>query len=169
MEYKGIGGVCPARSIPFLLYITNIIGDIQIISWYSRVMRRVLLVGLFLASSIGLFVSPSGADPATPANVVLSFDFSDNGAAASASGANFNIITDVLPEHTGGVVRMLAYSPDSSTTVALLCDFQPVVQSQVECGFNFTEDGVWTIKSQYATDTKSAVSSVSITRLRVSN
>jgi hypothetical protein len=132
-------------------------------------MRRVLLAVLFVAASVGFFIAPSGADPATPANVVLSFDFSDNSAPASASNGSFNIITDVLPEHTGGVVRMVATAPDSSNLPNLVCGYQAVQQSQVECAFNFTTPGVWSIKSQYATDTKSDVSSVSTTRLRVAN
>ncbi|HEY5105008.1 MAG TPA: hypothetical protein VII65_08210 [Acidimicrobiales bacterium] len=132
-------------------------------------MRRVLLAGLFLASSVGLFVAPSGADTPTPSSVVLSFDFSDNSSPASATDGQFNIIVNVLPEHTGGVVRMVAVAPDSANVPNLVCTYQPVQQSQVECAFNFTTNGVWTIKTQYATDTKSAVSSISITRLRVTN
>ncbi|HVB50822.1 MAG TPA: hypothetical protein VND89_03650 [Acidimicrobiales bacterium] len=132
-------------------------------------MRRVLLAMLFVAASVGIFVVPSGADPFMPDKVVLSFDFSDNSAPASLSNGTFNIITDVWPERTGGVVRMVAFPPDSSNVDNLICTYQPVQQSQVECAFNFSTNGVWTIKTMYATDTKSDVSSVSITRLRVTN
>ncbi|HEY5266839.1 MAG TPA: hypothetical protein VIJ40_08510 [Acidimicrobiales bacterium] len=137
-------------------------------------MRRVFIAALFVASSVGLFVAPSGADPSTPASVVLSFDFGDNSAPATSSASSnfngpFNIIADVLPEHTGGFVRMIAIPPDSSNLPNLVCDYQPVQQSQVECPFSFTTNGVWTIRTQYATDTKSAVSSISVTRLRVTN
>lgn len=134
-------------------------------------MRRVLLAALFVASSVGIFTLPAVADNSGGSNVVLSFDFSDNSAPASLSNANgsFNIIADVLPEHTGGVVRMVAVAPDSSGQSNLVCSFQPVQKSQVECGFNFTTNGVWTIRAQYAPDVKSEVSSVSVTRLRVTN
>jgi len=132
-------------------------------------MRRVLLAVLFVASSVGLFVAPSGADSSTPASVVLSFDFSDNSAPASATNGPFNIITDVLPEHTGGFVRMIAISPDNSSLPNLVCSYAPVQQSQVECAFSFTTNGVWTIRTQYATDMKSDASSTSVTRLRVTN
>ena len=132
-------------------------------------MRRVLLAGLFVASSVGLFVAPSGADSSTPTSVVLSFDFGDNSAPASVADGPFSIITNVLPERTGGVVRMVAVAPDSANIPNLVCPYQPVQQSHVECVFNFTTNGVWTIRTQYATDTKSAVSSTSITRLRVTN
>jgi hypothetical protein len=135
-------------------------------------MRRVLLAALFVASSVGLFIIPAGADPITPANtVVLSFDYSDNSSPASASNdaPNFNIIADVLPEHTGGVVKIVASPPDSSNLPNLVCGYQPVQQSQVECSFNFTTNGVWSIKAQYATDTKNVVSAVATTKLRVTN
>jgi hypothetical protein len=133
-------------------------------------MRRVLLAGLFVAASVGLFIAPSGADSTTPSSVVLSFDFSDNSAPASASSTvDFNIITDVLPAQTGGVVRMVASPPDSSNLPNLVCPYQPVQQGQVECAFDFTTNGVWSVKASYAIDTKSDVSSVSITRLRVTN
>jgi hypothetical protein len=134
-------------------------------------MRRVLLAALFVASSVGIFALPAVADNSGNNNVVLSFDFSDNSAPAalSNSNGNFNIIADVLPEHTGGVVRMVAVAPDNSGNANLVCSFQPVQQSQVECQFNFTTNGVWTIRAQFATDAKSDVSSISITRLRVAN
>ena len=132
-------------------------------------MRRALLAALFVASSVGILSLPAGADSPTPSNIVLSFDFSDNSAPASASNGPFNVIANVLPEHTGGVVRMVAIAPDNSGNSNLVCPFQPVQQSQVECAFNFTTNGVWSIKAQFAPDNKSDVSSISITRLRVTN
>src|SRR5665213_510715 len=115
-------------------------------------MRRVLLAALFVAASVGIFVVPSGADPSTPSSVVLSFDFSDNSAPASLSNGPFSVITNVWPEHTGGVVRMVAVPPDSANLPNLVCVFQPVQQSQVECAFKFTTNGVWLIKTLYASD-----------------
>ncbi|HVA53985.1 MAG TPA: hypothetical protein VNF05_10790 [Acidimicrobiales bacterium] len=132
-------------------------------------MRRALLAALFVASSVGILALPAAADVTIPLPIVLSFDFSDNSAPASVSNGDFNVITDVLPEHTGGVVRMVAISPDNSGVSNIVCPFQPVLQSQVECAFNFTVNGVWTVRAQFAPDTKSDVTSVSITRLRVTN
>ncbi len=131
-------------------------------------MRRVLIVALFLASSIGFGVLPASSD--TGVNlIVVSFDFSDNSLPAAVSNGPFNVIADVFPAHTGGVVRMVAIAPDNSGASTLVCPFQAVDQSQVECAFNFTVNGVWTLKAQYSTDPHVDVSSVSITRLRVSN
>lgn len=153
-------------------------------------MRRVLLAVFFVAASFGISVLPSAADSFSFTNVVLSFDFSDNsGPAAVNSGsaagdsctvstnlregtacANaFNVTADVLPANTGGFVRMVAIAPASSSANNIVCPFQPVQESQVECGFNFPSSGVWEIKSQYSIDTVSGVSSVSVTSLRVGN
>ena len=132
-------------------------------------MRRALLAALFVASSVGIMSLPAAADNPLPLPIVLSFDFSDNSVPASASNGVFNVIIDVLPEHTGGVVRMVAISPDNSGVSNLVCPFQPVQKSHVECAFNFTANGVWTVRAQFAPDTKSDVTSVSITRLRVTN
>jgi hypothetical protein len=134
-------------------------------------MRRVLLAALFVACSVGFVAIPSGADLSIQNSVVLSFDFSDNSvpAAANNGAANFNVIADVLPEHTGGVVRMVAVAPAAVNEPNLICPYQPVQQSEVECSFNFSADGVWQIRAEYSTDTKSAVSSVSVTALRVTN
>jgi hypothetical protein len=137
-------------------------------------MRRALAAAVFLAVSLGFFTLPSGADPVVPSNVVLSFDFSDNSLPASMStGPNnlnpFNVIADVVPQNTGGVIRMVAIAPADSTVNNLVCGFRPVQQGEVECTFDFTADGVWTVKAQYATDTQSSVSSVSNTSLRVTN
>jgi hypothetical protein len=132
-------------------------------------MKRALLAALFVASSVCITCLPAGADSSTSSNIVLSFDFSDNSSAASASGGLFNIIADVLPEHSGGVVRMVAIAPADSGYSNLVCPFQPEQQSQAECAFNFTTNGVWSIKAQFAPDKLSDVASVSITNLRVTN
>jgi hypothetical protein len=152
-------------------------------------MRRVLLAVFFVAASFGIYVLPTGADSFSVTNVVLSFDFSDNsGPATISSGAasgdscvasapaasvacanSFNVTSDVLPANTGGFVRMVAIAPATSNANNIVCPFQPVQQSQVECGFNFPSSGVWEIKSQYSIDTVLGVSSVSITSLRVNN
>ena len=124
---------------------------------------------LFVACSIGFVAIPAGADLTIQNSVVLSFDFSDNSVPASASNGTFNVIADVLPEHTGGVVRMVAIAPAAANQPNIVCSYQPVQQCQVECGFNFSADGVWQIRAEYSTDTKSAYSSVSVTALRVSN
>ncbi|MGC2486550.1 MAG: hypothetical protein WA359_09945 [Acidimicrobiales bacterium] len=156
-------------------------------------MRRVLLAAFIVAAGFGIYVLPSGADSGIFTNVVLSFDFSDNSGPATANYGNaagsacvtvgpnapsatsavctnaFNVVSDVLPENTGGFVRMVAIAPASSTANNIVCPFQPVLQGQVECGFNFSANGVWEIKSQYSIDTVSGVSSVSVTSLRVTN
>jgi hypothetical protein len=136
-------------------------------------MRKVLVAALFLAVSCGFFALPAGSDVVIPSNVVLSFDFSDNSVPATTDAGAFdipfNVIADILPQNTGGVVRMVAVAPTNSGVNNLVCGFQAVQQGEVQCAFYFTADGVWTVKAQYATDTKSAVSSVSTTTLRVSN
>jgi hypothetical protein len=134
-------------------------------------MRRVLLAALFGACSVGFVAIPAGADLSIQNSVVLSFDFSDNSVPASANpnAANFNVIADVLPQNTGGVVRMVAIAPVAANVPNIVCAFKPVQQSEVECSFNFSADGVWQIRAEYSTDTKSAVSSVSVTALRVTN
>ncbi len=132
-------------------------------------MRRALLAALFVASSVGFIALPARADGPGLSNVVLSFDFSDNSAPASVGNGSFKVIADILPEGTGGVVRMVAVAPPNSGVSNLVCPFQPVEESQVGCAFSFTTNGVWKIHVQYATDTKSAVSSASITSLRVSD
>ncbi len=156
-------------------------------------MRRVLLAVFFVAASFGIYVLPSGADSGLLTNVVLSFDFSDNSSPATVNNGNaagtacinvgpnaqspngaicsnaFNVVADVLPQNTGGFVRMVAIAPAASTANNIVCSFQPVLQGQVECGFNFSTNGVWEIKSQYSIDTVSGVSSVSVTSLRVTN
>lgn len=140
-------------------------------------MRRIIVAALLVASSVGIFSASALADPASsttttttsPAKVTLSFDYSDNSSPASASNGLFNIIVDVLPEHTPGVVKIVAVAPDSSGVDNLTCNFQPVQQSQVECAFNFTASGVWSIHALYAVTPKDSVSAFARTNLRVAN
>jgi hypothetical protein len=112
---------------------------------------------------------PAGADSSTPAKVALSFDYSDNNSPASASSGTFNIIVDVLPGRSSGVVRIVASSPDGISADDLVCTYQNVVQSQVECSFNFTSSGVWSIRAQFATSKTDDVSAIAKTNLRVGN
>ena len=134
-------------------------------------MRRLLSAALLVASSIGVFAIPAVADP--PSNpsskVTLSFDYSDNSAPASASNGLFNIIVDVLPERTPGVVKIVAVAPDSSNVDNLTCNYQAVLQSQVECAFNFTASGVWSIRALYSVTPKDDVTAFARTNLRVAN
>lgn len=133
-------------------------------------MRRVLLAVLLGATSIGVFALPAVADnPGDNRGVSLSFDFSDNDAPASASNGAFNIIVDVLPEHTGGLVRMIAIAPDGTGDANMVCGFQSVQQSQVECSFNFPDPGVWIVKTQYQPAPKTDVTAGAVIRLRVAN
>jgi hypothetical protein len=132
-------------------------------------MRRILLSVLFVVSSVGFLALPSGADPSIPSKVVLAFDFTDNQVPAAVSNGAFNIITDVLPGNTGGVVRMIAAAPLNSNQSNLVCDFQPIRKGQVECSFNFTTSGIWTIHTQYQIDKMASVSSSAVMRIRVGN
>jgi hypothetical protein len=137
-------------------------------------MRRLLWTVLFSAASIGVLALPAGADLVAPGNlnpIVLSYDFSNNSAAASASNGPFNITVDILPEHTPGFVRVTAVAPDGSASIPLVCAYQPVQQSQVQCQFNFTTNGLWSIRADYATNAKPTSSSqiYAVTVLRVSN
>ena len=104
-----------------------------------------------------------------PNQIRLSYDFSDNDAPASVSNGAFNIIVDVLPEHTDGLVRLIAIAPDNANDPTMVCPFQAVKQNQVECAFTFPDPGVWTVKAQYQPAPKTDVSVTSIIRLRVSN
>ncbi len=128
-------------------------------------MRRLLVAALFVASSVGLYALPATAD--SQGKVTLSYDFSANSVAPSASGPNFIIEVDVLPEHTPGVVRVVAVAPDNSGVNNIVCRFQTVDKSQVSCSFNFTAAGTWKIHAQYATDTNSDVSAWAVTNIRV--
>lgn len=130
-------------------------------------MRRALVAMLVTLSTVGASGLAAGADPNGPDRPHLSFDFSDNGAPPSASGANFHIIVDVLPERTPGLVRVVATAPQGAGVSNLVCGFQPVFRSRVECSFNFSAGGTWSIRAQYATTTTSGVTAVTDTNIRV--
>lgn len=132
-------------------------------------MRRLVCAALLVASSIGILAIPAGADSTSSNKLALSFDYSDNDSPASASNGTFNIIVDVLPEHTQGVVRIIAFAPDGSNSPNLTCSYQTVVKSQVECAFNFPSSGVWSIRAQYALNKQTDVSLSAATNLRVGN
>jgi hypothetical protein len=143
-------------------------------------MRRVLWVLLFTAASLGFVAMPAGADIAAPSNlnpIVLSFDFSNNSQSASASNGPFSITVDVLPERTAGFVRVTAFAPEGSGNTPVVCDYQAVQQSQVQCNFNFTTSGLWSVRAQFVNTLKSNPQNVpetvpqvfAVTVLRVSN
>ena len=132
-------------------------------------MRRILCAAVFVASLVGAAVLPAAADP-IPNRITLSFDYSDNDAAASASNGTFNVIVNVLPEHNSdGLVRMVAVAPADSGVNNLVCPYQWISQSQVECTFNFSASGVWSIHAQYEVVPKSDVVATAVTNLRVGN
>lgn len=132
-------------------------------------MRRMIVAALLMLSTVGLLWVPAGANTNPLNKLMLSFDYSDNGAPASASNGPFNIIVDVLPEHTAGLVRMIAIAPGDSSRSNLYCNFQWVTASQVECGFNFTTGGVWTIRALYEAAPRIDITAVAHTNLRVFN
>jgi hypothetical protein len=129
-------------------------------------MRRLLCAALIVASSIGIFAIPATADP-TNNKVLLSFDYSDNTSPPSASNGSFNVIVDVLPGDSTGLVRMFAVAPQSTGDSNIVCKFQWIDQSQVECAFNFPDPGVWAIHSQYVVAPQTDVVAVAVTNLRV--
>ncbi len=129
-------------------------------------MRRVLIAVVMMASMLGLAVAPASGDSGL-AKMVLSFDFSDNSNPPAVSGGAFNITVDVLPESTRGLVRMVAVAPSDANVANSVCRFQTIDKSRVACTFNFTAPGTWSIRAQYATDTLSPVSAVSVTNIRV--
>jgi hypothetical protein len=131
-------------------------------------MRRLLCAALIVASSIGIFVIPSTADDSS-GKVLLSFDYSDNSAPASASNGSFNVIVDVLPGSATGLIRMFAVAPASTNDSNIVCHFQWIDQSQAECAFNFPDPGVWAIHSQYVVVPNTDVVAVAVTNLRVLN
>jgi hypothetical protein len=133
-------------------------------------MRRVLWAVLFTAASIGILAVPAGAETLVPANlnpIVLSYDFSNNTQPAAVSNGLFNITVDVLPEHTAGLVRVTADAPDGSGNVPVVCDYQSVQQSQVECSFAFTTSGLWSIKAEFEAAPKTTAEVFTVTVLRV--
>jgi hypothetical protein len=131
-------------------------------------MRRLLCAALFVASSIGIIVIPAAAD-STPDKVLLSFDYSDNSARPSVSNGTFNVIVDVLPGDSTGLVRMFAVAPASTNDPNIVCRFQWIDQSQAECAFNFPDNGVWSIHAQYVVVPQTDVAAVAVTNLRVLN
>ncbi len=131
-------------------------------------MRRLLCAVLLVAGSVGIIAIPVSADP-NPNQIVLSFDFSDNTAAASVSQGPFNVVVDVLPGGATGLIRMFAVAPASTNDSNLVCRFHWINQSQVECAFNFPDNGVWSIHSQYQTAPDTDVVGVAVTNLRVNN
>jgi hypothetical protein len=131
-------------------------------------MRRLLCAALIVASTIGIFAVPATADP-TDNKTLLSFDYSDNTAPPSASNGSFNVIVDVLPGDSTGLVRMFAVAPLSTGDSNIVCHFQWIDQSQVECAFNFPDPGVWAIHAQYVIAPQTDVIAVAVTNLRVDN
>jgi len=131
-------------------------------------MRRLLCAALLVASSIGIIVIPAAADSGN-GTVLLSFDYSDNSAPPSVSSGPFNVIVDVLPGNTTGLIRMFAVAPASTNDSNIVCRFQWINQSQAECAFNFPDNGVWAIHSQYVVAPQTDVVAVAVTNLRVDN
>ena len=137
-------------------------------------MRWLICAALIVASSIGIIVVPAVADSSS-SNVLLSFDYSDNTAPASASNGAFNVIVDVLPGNTTGLIRMFAVAPASTNDANIVCHFQLINQSEAECAFNFPDSGVWEIHAQYeaapptVAAPQSNVVAVAVTNLRVLN
>ena len=131
-------------------------------------MRRLLCAALLVASSIGIIAIPAVADSGS-GKVLLSFDYSDNSAPPSASNGPFNVIVDVLPGATTGLIRMFAVAPASTNDSNLVCHIQWINQSQAECAFNFPDPGVWAIHSQYVVVPQTDVVAVAVTNLRVLN
>jgi len=131
-------------------------------------MRRLLCAALIVASTVGFFALPATADTSAPW-VLMSFDYSDNTSPASVSNGPFNVIVDVLPGNTTGLVRMFAVAPASTNDSNIVCRFQWINQSQVECAFNFPDNGVWEIHAQYVIAPQTDVVAVAVTNLRVLN
>ena len=131
-------------------------------------MRRLLCAVLLVASSIGIIAIPAVADSGN-GTVLLSFDYSDNSAPPSVSNGPFNVIVDVLPGDSTGLIRMFAVAPASTNDSNIVCHFQWINQSQAECAFNFPDNGVWAIHSQYVVAPQTDVVAVAVTNLRVNN
>lgn len=112
---------------------------------------------------------PASSDPVNPANIVLSFDYSDNSAPASVSNGQFKVIVDVVPGSVSGILRMFAVAPADKNDSNLVCRFQAISQSQVECSFKFPDNGVWAIHAQYEVAPQTDVAAVAVTNLRVTN
>jgi hypothetical protein len=131
-------------------------------------MRRLLCAAILVASTVGFLALPATADSSGP-TVLMSFDYSDNSAPASVSNGPFNVIVDVLPGDTTGLVRMFAVAPASTNDSNIVCRFQWINQSQAECAFNFPDNGVWAIHTQYVVVPQTDVVAVAVTNLRVHN
>jgi hypothetical protein len=135
-------------------------------------MRRVLWAFVFVAASVGVLALPAGAAVVLPGDIgpiALSFDFSDNSAPASVSNGPFTVTVDVLPANTPGVIRVTADAPDGSGNAPVVCDFQSVQQSQIQCNFTFTTSGLWSIRADYAPSKNFPVEVFAVTVLRVGN
>jgi len=134
-------------------------------------MRRLVSSVLLAFATVGVLAVPAGADSSTPVKTVLSYDYSDNNAPASASGDSFNVIIDVVAQknEVGGQIRVVAVAPADSNDANLVCGWQNVVKGKVECSFAFPDSGVWAIKSTYAATPKSPVIASAVTQLRVAN
>jgi len=133
-------------------------------------MRRLLCGALLIAAILGPVAMTNGANASTNSKIVLSFDFSDNSAAASASKGKFHVIVNVLPEHTNGMVRIVA-SPPAAMAVFIapeVCSYKKIVKNQIHCSFHFTTVGVWSLNAQFEHAAKGKVTSNAIARLRVS-
>ncbi len=124
---------------------------------------------LLVGSVIGTSALPALADTGTSNGPTMAYDLSDNDAPPAVSNGAFNVIVNVLPEGTGGFVRVVALPPANSSVTRLLCKYQPVdtSKSRVECAFKFTTPGTWAIRAQYSTDPSVPVSAIANTNLRV--
>ena len=129
-------------------------------------MRRLICAALVVASTIGILVIPATADPQPGSKITLSYDYSDNNAPASASNGTFNVIVNILPEGNVGLIRMVAASLDTNDN-NLVCRFQTISQGQVECSYNFPDNGIWAIHAQYQVAPQTDVVATSVTKLRV--
>ena len=168
-------GVEPGPGTPFTLHNGHYRRSLCKTRAILNFMRRLLCAALLVAATGGFLALPAGADTLAASGsapgTTLSFDYSDNTSPPSASNGTFNIIVDVIPAHTPGVVRIVAIAPANANQPNLVCDFQTITQSQVECAFNFTSSGVWSIHADYATSAKDpvTVTASAIANLRVGN
>lgn len=138
---------------------------------YNDHMRRALFAALLAVSSIGFFTLPAGAMflSSAQSSTTLSFSLTDNSSPASASGGPFNIMIDVLPRSIPGAIRIVAVAPDGSGDSNLVCGYRDVLKGQVECAFNFTSAGIWSIHVQMTNADRSNVLAWAVTNLRVTN
>lgn len=124
---------------------------------------------MIMAVIMGPMATAEAASTVAKSKVVLAFDFSDNSVPASVSKGTFHIIVNVLPEHTSGMVRIVA-SPPASMAVFFApqtCAYKKIVKNQIKCGFRFTTEGVWSVHAQYKAKANGAVASSAVARLRV--